>query len=66
MTTPMVLRRTIPTFTPHRAAMAFQFALAVDRGYTSELLIKGSSVTVVASDGQAVKFVRANALAEGN
>ena len=57
--TTMTLRGTIPTLNPKQTAQAFQFLLAAEKGYTSTLTTMGTSVLLVASDGQAVKFVKA-------
>ncbi len=54
----MVIRATIASADPLANAQIFQAILAVDKGYTSTLTQKGSTVTVVASDGQAVVFTK--------
>ena len=53
-----IIRATITTKTPDETAKLFQAVLAADRGYTSTLLAEGTARTVVASDGQAVRFVK--------
>ncbi len=64
MNAAMIIRATIQTETPQKTAEAFRFALAVSRGYTSKIIRAGAARIVLASDGQAVRFERAVALAE--
>lgn len=53
-----IIRDTIRTPDPIRAAIYFQTLLAVDKGFTSTVEADGTSRIVVGSDGQAVKFVK--------
>lgn len=57
--TGLKIRAVIECENPEKTAQAFQLTLALDKGYTSKIVRgEGPDRLVVASDNQAVRFVR--------